>query len=66
MAFNQNLIINIIFWGKIQIILTIEEKRAYGSQISQTVYYLFDYPLRMDRRRSAPWMQIIQILDADS
>ena len=37
----------------------LRKRRAYGSQISQTVRHLFDPPLRMDHRHPAPWMQII-------
>jgi hypothetical protein len=33
-------------------------RRAYGPQISQTVYYLFGHPLWVDCRRLAPGMQI--------
>jgi len=36
-------------------------KEAYGSQISQTVYYLLGHPLWVDRRRLAPGMQIISL-----
>ena len=35
---------------------------AYGVQISQTVYFLLDYPLRMDHCRPAHWIQIIPSL----
>ena len=49
-------------YSRVHLQLLRKKGGAYGVQISQTVYFLLDYPLRMDHCRPAHWIQIIPSL----
>jgi hypothetical protein len=46
-------------YSRVHLQLLRKKGGAYGVQISQTVYFLLDYPLRMDHCRPARWAKII-------
>jgi len=46
-------------YNRVHLQLLRKKGGAYGVQISQTVYFLLDYPLRMDHCRPARWAKII-------